>query len=725
MHAIPGQGRKIEETATLARHRPLRHRLDPLLRPASVAFVGASPRPDTPGNTMVRDAARDGFGGRLYAVNPKYDAVEGVACFPDLASLPETVEHVVLGVANEALEEHLLGVVRHGARAATIFASCDLTGRPDDRLAARIADIAREAGLAICGGNGMGFLNPPLGLRVSGYAAGPRLKPGGTAFITQSGSAFSALAYSDRRLKFSLCVSSGRELTTTAADYVDWALDQPETQVIGLFLETARQPELFMRALQKADERDVPVVVLKVGRTELSAGFAASHSGAIAGDDAAYEALFNKWSVVTVDTLDQLAANLLLFAVGRPAAPGGLASLHDSGGEREMVADLAAKFAVPFAAVSQQTLDALRPHLDSGLKPANPLDVWGSGRDFEHHVEACMAAMLADPDTALGVLFQDVRDGSYIAEGFTRAVIRASAGSDKPVAVVTNYAGVNHRSIALATTEAGVPVIDGTEEGLHAIRSLLRLRDRKRTAHEHLPPVADHVKHRWRARLMRGAPLDELEGLALLADYGIRTSQACLVDSVEAAIAAARHIGFPVALKTAAPGILHKTEVDGVKLGLADEASLMAAYGDMVQRLGPRAIVAEMASPGIELGLGMIHDPQFGPYLVVASGGIWIELLKDRAVAMPPVSLQQAAMLVGQLKLAPLLDGRRGLAAADKRALYEAVVRFSQIGADLGDLIAEMDVNPLIVSEHGCFAVDALVLGKAAPDQQGAGVAGA
>lgn len=690
------------------------HRLDPLLRPASIAFVGASVRPDTPGNTMVRAAALDGYRGRLYAINPKYDAVEGVACFPDLASLPERVEHVVLGIANEYLEEGLLAAARHGARAATIFASCDLTGAASDGLAARLTEIAREAGIAICGGNGMGFCNPQVGLRVSGFAAKLPLRPGGVALVTQSGSAFSALAYNDQRLKFSLCVSSGRELTTTAADYVDWALDQSETSVIGLFLETARSPDAFRRCLEKADRLGIPVVALKVGRTELSAAFAASHSGAIAGDAAAYEALFHKWGVIGVDTLDQFAANLLLFSAGRPAAAGGLASLHDSGGEREMVADLAAGACVPFATISETTKLKLRAHLDNGLQPGNPLDVWGSGRDFEHHVEACMDTVLADPDTAIGVLFQDIRDGSYVAEGFTRAVVRSSRKSAKPVAVVSNFAAVNHRALALATTEAGVPVIDGTEEGLHAVRSLLRFRDRQAMRHTHLPLIPGAVRERWRVRLGQGGPFDEMEGLALLADYGIPTARSIRADTFAEALEAARQVGFPVALKTAAPEIRHKSDRDGVKLGIVDEQALRAAYDDVGNRLGPSVIVAAMAPKGVEIAFGLVRDEQFGPYLVVAWGGVWIEVLKDRVVAMPPVSLEEAGAVVRKLRVSQLLDGRRGQSPADRTALYDALARFSLLAADFGDLIDAMDVNPLIVSDRGCIAVDALLIGRAA-----------
>lgn len=683
------------------------HYLDALLRPASIAFVGASVRPNTPGNTMVRAAALDGYAGRLYAVNPKYSEVEGVPCFPSLAELPEPVEHVVLGVANEHLERELAAAIRHGARAATIFASCVLEG--DAGLADRLAAMAREAGLVICGGNGMGFCNPTIGLRVSGYATPGRMQPGGITLIAQSGSAFSALGYNDKRLKFNLCVSTGRELTTTAADYMDWALEQDETKVIGLFLETARDPRGFVAALAKAERRRIPVVVLKVGRTETSAAFAASHSGAIAGDDAAYEALFERWGVAAVDTLDTMAACLLLLDTGRRAAAGGMASIHDSGGEREMVVDLATRIGVPLATISAKTKALLRRHLDPELEAENPLDVWGSGRDFEAVVEACFGALLADPGTAVGVMFEDIRDGSYVSEGFTRAAIRVAAATEKPVAIVTNYASLNHRALALATTEAGVPVIDGTEEGLRAVRHLLNLRD-------HVPatplpsPVDPELRAAWRRRLEIDVPFDEREALRLVGDYGIATPRLEVVDSAESACAAAARIGYPVALKTAAPGILHKSDLGGVRLGLADEAAVAAAYRDMAARLGPRMLVAGMAAKGVEIGLGLVNDRQFGPYLIIAAGGIWIEALKDRVVALPPVSESRAAALIDRLRIRPLFDARRGRPAADLTALCKAIAGLSALAEDLGDLIAEMDINPVIVSPEDAVAVDAVLV---------------
>lgn len=692
------------------------HRLDPLLKPASVALVGASARADTPGNTMARMAAIDGYGGRVYAINPNYAEVEGLTCLPDLESLPETVDHVVLSLGNAALEQGLLAAVRHGARAATIFASCDLTGDPGDRLAARLTAIAREAGIAICGGNCMGFCNPAIGLRVTGYGGTLPMRPGNVAFVTQSGSAFGALAYNDARLKFSLCASSGREFTTTAADYMDWALDQPGTRVVGLFLESARDPERFMASLEKADRLGVPVVVLKVGRTELSAGFVASHSGAIAGNDAAYEALFHKAGVIGVETLDQLAANLLLFSANRPAAPGGLVSLHDSGGEREMVADLAAARGLPFAEVSAETRDRLRPHLDSGLQPANPLDAWGSGHEFEQHVEACATALLEDPAAAVGALFQDIRDDSYVAAGFARAMIAASRTSPKPVLIATNYSALNHRALALRTTEAGVPVIDGTEEALNAIGNLLAFRDRRALRLGALAGVADAIRLRWRSRLAEGQPMSEAESLGLLADYGIATPAAAQVCTSGEVRDAAEAIGFPVVLKTAAPGIEHKSDVGGVKLCVTQDG-LAATYDDLSRRLGPQVVVAQMVPEGVEMAFGLVRDPQFGPYVMLAAGGIWIELMGDRALSLPPVSPEEAEAMLARLKIAPRLDGARGRPPADRRALAEAFARFSALAADLGDLIDEMDVNPLIASSEGCIAVDALVRPRQARNQ--------
>lgn len=690
------------------------HRLDPLFAPASVALVGASARPDTPGNTMLRAVRADGYAGAVWGVNPKLAAAEGIPCYPDLAALPGRAEHVVIALGDAGVEAALARAIAHGARAATIFAGGDRSDAGDPGHLGRLAAMAREAGLLLLGPNTMGFLHPPIGLRITGFPASVPMRPGGAVLITQSGSAFSALAYNDRRLGYTLCVSTGRELSVTAEDCLDWALAQPAVRAVGLFLETARAPDRLAAALARADRLGVAVVALKVGRTALSAAFAESHSGALVGNDAAWTGLFRRHGVMRVETLDELAATLLAAATLPVPPPGGLAGLHDSGGEREMVADLAAREGVPWAAISAATRARIAAELDSGLKPDNPLDVWGSGQDFEAKVEACARAFLEDPAVAMTVLFQDVREKSWVAAGFTRAMIRARAASAKPVAVVTNYSGVDHRALALAVTEAGVPVLDGTEEGLRAVRALFARRDRAAAARALPPGPAPEVVARWRARLRQGPAPGEDEALSLLADWGIAVPRRAAAAGPAELQAAAARLGFPLALKSAAPGLRHKTEARGVRLGIADAAALAAAHAEIAARLGPAVLLAEMVPAGVEIGFGLVRDPAFGPVVLAAAGGIGIEAEADSAAGLAPLARAEAAAMIGELRVARRLAGGRGRPPADREALVEALWRFSRLAADLGDLIAEMDVNPVIVTEAGAVAVDALVL-PAAP----------
>jgi len=278
-----------------------------------------------------------------------------------------------------------------------IFASCYLENDSDPPLTQRLAALARAAAMPICGGNCMGFYNETSHTWICGFPAPREPHQGGIALISHAGSVFGALAHNDPRLKFNLVISAGQELVTSAADYLDYALEQPETRVVGLFLETVRDPAKFLAALDKAAAREIPVVALKVGRTEASAALAMSHSGAIAGNDAAYQALFDRYGVLRVSNVDEMATTLLFFQQGRRARAGGLAAIHDSGGEREMVMDLAEDHRVPFARINSETVAKLSARLEFGLQPVNPLDAWGTGRDFVDLFADCLVALMAGP----------------------------------------------------------------------------------------------------------------------------------------------------------------------------------------------------------------------------------------------------------------------------------------------------------------------------------------
>ena len=697
------------------------HRLAKLLAPRSIALIGASQTPHTVGSGMIRSTAKLSQGHRVYLVNPKYAEIDGMPCYPSIADLPEVVDHVVLGIANARIEAQIAEAIRCGVGAATIFGSCYLENDSLEQdggppLTRRISAMAREAGMALCGGNGMGFYNLDHDLRVCGFPPPEWLEQGGVTFISHSGSAFTALVHNDRRFRFNLAVSSGQELVTTAADYLDYALDQPTTRAVGLFLETVRDPDAFVAALEKAAERDIPVVALKVGRTAESAALAVSHSGAIAGDHGAYAAVFDRYGVIQVDDLDELGNALLLMENPRRVAKGGLASMHDSGGLRELLVDLASEQGVPFAKINADTTAKLASRLDYGLDPINPLDAWGTGHDYEAIFTDCLTALAEDPDTAVAGMFVEPRDGYYLSDGYGRLLLAVAERSAKPIILTTNMASNGADELCRRLVRAGVPVLLGAAPTLRVLRLAFARRDWQALAPSQPPAVPPGLRAKWEPRLKTGATLDEAEGLALFADYGVPVLPHRIVDSGVAAVAAARALGFPVALKTAMPGILHKSDVGGVKLGLADVGAVVAAWDDLAARLGPRAIVMPMvnvgAGKGVELAFGAIDDPQFGPIVLAGAGGILIELLKDRAFALPPFDAAWARRLVDRLKMRPLLDGARGAAPADIDAVAEALARFSAMIADLEGLLAEVDVNPLVAGPEGCVALDALVVPK-------------
>jgi acyl-CoA synthetase (NDP forming) len=684
-----------------------------MLEARSVAVVGASARPGSFGEQMMRELLKGGFDGRLLPVNPRYDDVLGHPCYRTLASVPEPPDLVMLGVPNAKLEEQLRAAAAAGARSAAIFASGYETPSGDGApaLVDRLTRIARDAGMAICGGNCMGFFNLDRRLRVTGFNHPEELAAGAVTFISHSGSAFSAMLHNDRDLRFNLVVSAGQELVTTAADYLAYALEQPTTEVAALFIETVRDAPGFRSALARAAERDIPVVVLKVGRADAAKEMITAHSGALAGEDGAYEAVFDAYGVLRVDTLDEMADTVELLAAGRRAAPGGLAAIHDSGGERALLVDAAEANDVAVAAIGEGTIARLAASLEEGLPPVNPLDAWGTGNRAEDIFIECMRALLEDPDTAALAFCVDLTPELVEEAGYTRVAKDVFAATTKPVAVLSNLASAIDRKDAGFVRRTGIPVLEGTTTGLRAFRHLFEYRDfRARAPAEPSPGPDAATVARWALRLDPGEVLGEADGLRLLADFGVPVIEHGAAASLEGAVAAADRVGWPVALKTAAPGVTHKSDVGGVRLDLAGPDALRLAYLELSATLGPQVLVAAMAPAGVELALGVVRDDQFGPLVLVAAGGVLVEILRDRRMALPPVDLAGARRLLDRLAVRPLLDGVRGAPPVDLDAVARAVVALSCLAEALGDRIAALDVNPLIAGPSGCLAVDALVV---------------
>ena len=692
------------------------HRLQPLLEPRSIALVGASARPDSFGYATLRNLANPYYAGRIHAVNPRYDRIDDIDCYPSLDDISESVEHAVLSVANTRIEAALVDAVKAGVRSVTIFGSAYLEGdTAGSTLKGRLEAIAREAGLLVVGANCMGYVNYATAARVT-WMNVPQdgwFDPGHITLISHSGTCFLTLQFVDPRHRHNLCVSAGQELTVTAADYIDYALDQESTRVIALFLETVRDADAFRAALDRAMRADVPIVAIKVGRTGRSAELAHSHSGALAGNDAAYEAVFDHYGVLRVDTWDELAAASRLFAHHRQIAPGGLAGIMDSGGARGMLLDLAARMDVPFADISEATVTTLAGLLEYGLEPVNPTDVWGSGREWQDVYTGSMKALADDPDSAMTGIFADLGGLETGGSTYLDLCEKIERETDKPVFFCQHWSRAMDPGMTRRVAASPVLVIDGTTSFLTAVRLAMQRRDRVSDSPEDMVPIpAEPVVARWRQRLADAGTLDENEGLSLLESFGISVPTRRMATSADECVAAADAIGWPVVLKTATADVLHKSDVGGVILAVDNEDDVVSGWRDLAERLGPRVLVEAMAPGGVEMAAGIVIDPQFGPLVMMAAGGILIETQGDRRFLLPPAGRASVRRAVDQLACRPLLDGVRGSAAADVDALIDAVTRLAVMATTLGDSLAELDINPLIVHPQGCQAVDALVIAR-------------
>ena len=455
-----------------------------MLEARSVALVGASARPGSLGARMIAEVARSPSRPRTYLVNPRYDDIDGTPCLPSLAELPEPVDLVLLAVPDTALEAQLDAAARSQARSAVIFGSAfDLPGTSG--LRARLAAIASQAGMAVCGAGCMGFVNVARGLRAVGYVEPDPLPAGPVALVTHSGSVFSALLRARRGFGFSLAVSSGQELVTTAAAYARYALSLPETRVLALVLEAIR------------DAADLRAVAGR-GAGRGRAGRAAQR-GRVGGRDGAGVGALRRagrgrrrvggagrrlrpaprrgtWPSWPTPSSCSLSAER--WAGGRRAGAArtgtaGIATVHDSGLERAHVADLAAELGVPFAPLGPATRDRLAAALDPGLAPANPLDVWGTGRDTEPLFAECLSALADDPAVAAVALAVDLVPEFDGDESYPRAVLTAAARTAKPVAVLAGLPAAVDPAAAARLRAAGVPVLEGTRSGLLALRHLL------------------------------------------------------------------------------------------------------------------------------------------------------------------------------------------------------------------------------------------------------------
>jgi acyl-CoA synthetase (NDP forming) len=689
-------------------------KLDSVFNARSIAVVGAGSKPGSFGGQVLRNLIDFEFQGSLIPVHPRVSEVFGIPAAASLRDLSKPPDLACLAVANH----HLLGLLRTcieiGVRSAFIFGDPTVgTGR-DPRLQAQIAEIADNSDLVVVGPNAMGSFSIERRVVISGYPIRPDTPLGQVALLVHSGTVFDSVFQNNRDVNFNYALASGNEADVTLADAMDFVLEDSQTRVVGLYLETVRDPENFTAMLAKAQRRHIPVVALKTGLSKAGQLFTLAHSGALAGTADTYEALFRRYGVRQVHTLDEMMDALELFSRIQHVDGPNLSVLMESGGERSLMVDIGSTQGSSFAEWSPGTRHELSEVLSEGVDPINPLDAFGTGHDVEQTYRRSLEIMDADPATHLNVIGIDFPRDSFLSPEYQRAIKAAQAGLRNPVVGLIHLTSGANVEIVADLRKHGVPMLMGTDSGLGAIQHLIEFSSARGQSWGGPTfagrPEPDTVAAIRSQLASTRVPLDEHESKKILAAYGLPVSAERSANTLEQAIEAAGAIGYPVALKTLNPELLHKSDHRGLHLGLADSEALAAAYADLDGRLGPRVLVQQMAPSGTELILGMKQDPQFGPQLIFGMGGVLVEVLKDTTTLLAPISHSEALAAPDTLRTAAILDGVRGQAAVDKTRLSELLIRFSRLIHDLGDLLEAIDINPVIFSGEDAWIVDALII---------------
>ena len=686
------------------------HRLDPLLDPESIVIVGATTSGGM-GSRVIKNLQNGGYKGKLYGLHPKNKDAFGIPCFPDFKSLPEKVEHAIFAVSDERVEGLVDAAIEAGVKAMSMMSMLYLDDDRKPYLKDRIQTKLKEADILLCGANGMGFFHIEKGVWVNGHFSRPNHEPGGVCIISQSGSGVAGIIDCEERINLNLSVSSGSELTVGAEDYLNYILHQESTTVVGLFLETIRKPDQMIKSFELANERRIPIVVLKTGRTERSAELTVSHSGGLAGVDDCYNALFDKYGIQRVADMDELATTLIMFDQPHSLANGNMVSMHDSGGERQLIIDIADQQGVEFAELEEATTQKLEEILDPGLPPVNPLDAWGKGLgDADQIMIDSMIAMLSDSNASMGAIVMDRGPLGKIFPEYVDYLEQTNQQTGKPVFLVSNRQGTGTDPLVLELSQNGMPVIDGMHSFLAGVRCLHQYRDFLNRKDEiNVDLNADKMK-KYQGQLEKSDFVSEADALNMFFDLGLNANQSKIIANEEELVSTAKEMGFPLVLKTAVEDVYHKSELSGVYLNIDTEEKLRSSYKELQEKLPGNALLAKMVqSEGVEMIVGMTTDQQLGPMVTIGFGGYYAEAMNDAITLMPPFSKEMAKNALSKLKMKTLLEGYRGSKPADLDAFSEFASRFSMIAVELSNQVCEIDLNPVILGNDNCIAVDALI----------------
>ena len=713
------------------------HRIDAIFSPESVAVVGASTTPGKVGHDIFANILRGGFNGTLYPVNPRTRSVLSVRAYPGLGEIPDEIDLAIiilppkpaLASVEQCIEKGVKGIV-------IVSAGFREVGGEGLELENRIVAACREAGVRVVGPNCLGVINPNPGVRLNASFSSRMPASGNVSFISQSGALCTAVLdfAADREFGFSKFVSIGNKADVDELDLLRYFHEDEETEVIMLYLEELRRGPEFIEAVKAitSGNRPTPVLAIKSGRTRAGAKAAASHTGALAGTEAVYDAIFRQAGIIRVDSINELFDYATAFSYKNETAlgkytrrvPDGnrVAIVTNAGGPGIVATDVTVSSGLRLAEFGSETVEVLASHLPATANLHNPVDVIGDAAQDRY--EHALAAVIRDEnvDGALVILTPQSMTNAFET---AKSVVRIARRTHKPViccfmGIIDVSAGVKHLQ------GNGVPVYRFPESAAMAFGALYRYSrwlNRQRFA-----PF--DLKHdRERAAGIIGDCLDagitqlgELEGVELLKCYGFDVLPTRLATDPEGAAGIAAEMGFPVVMKIVSRQILHKTDAGGVVLNIQSPEAARAAYEQIVGSAGrykPDAViegvlVQKMAERGEETILGMNRYPVFGPLLMFGIGGVFVEVFKDVDFRLAPVGRNSARRMIQDIKGYRLLQGFRGRPRADIEAVEKAIVRLSDMAIAHPEIL-EMDINPLLVHPEGrgiTVADCRMILGK-------------
>lgn len=680
------------------------HDIDRLLRPRSVAIIGASADTAKLTGRPLAYLEKYGFRGKIYPVNPRYDAIGVHHCYPDAAALPRAPDAAIVLVGGAKVVDAVRQLAARGTAAAIILASGFGESGPEGH--ARQEELKHAAGsMRLLGPNTIGLVNVTdrVVLSASNALVMDQIVPGNVALVSQSGGILGSLLSRAQAvgLGFSKLIATGNECDLEVADFIDFLVDDPATRVIALYLEGLRKPKAFQASVARARAAGKPVVAFKIGRSEQGARSAVSHTGALAGSDAAYNALFRQFGVIRAERYSDLLDIPLALSAGRILKGNRLAIVTSTGGSASLLADAAGVAGFETPPPDAATADKLKAlAIDGATLDNNPIDVTLAGvkpETFRTILDAVTASPAYD---AVAV----VLGSSALREPETvgAPLQECAAASSKPV---VGFISPDAPQLLRRLNLVGVPSFAAPESCAAALSAMRRFAEAR--------PIEEPLEAKTTAvigdihELLRPGPLNEAESKRLFASFGIPSTREIVAATPPEAEDAAEALGGNVVVKILSRDVLHKSDVGSVAVNVApaDVARVCAA---MAQRFTAETrqqpegfLVQELVTGSIEMILGLHHDAQLGPMILLGMGGITAELYRDTALRLAPLSRRHAEEMISELKSAPLLHGFRGRPCADIAALADAIVAFSQMVMAIGDRLIEAEINPLFVLPRG------------------------